>query len=158
MKNVKTPEQKAQNYKETSLCLKAIESLIKTATYRSIGYKMLNNLDSDQLVPDHKVTYLYLYGRYFTYTYRITKDVEDLETANDFFDDVMQYAFGHDVKVTDFKIFYSRAYTKFQLAKIVWDEERKPWLLKKAKSITDRALSIDNSNDSFLWLQQQLQS
>ncbi len=158
MKDLKTPGQKAPNYKETDLCLTAIESLIKTTTYRSIGYKMLNDLDADDLAPDHKVTYLYLYGRYFSYTYRETKEVEDLETANDFFDDLMQYAFDHDVKVTDFKIFYSRAYTKFKLAQIVWDDERKPWLLKKAKSITKRAISIDNSNDSFLWLQQQLQA
>lgn len=156
MKNFNTPEQKTQNYKETDLCFKAIESLIKTTTYRPIGYKVLNDLDSDTLSPDHKVTYLYLYGRYFSYTYRHTNELEDLETANDYFDDLMQYAFDNDVKVTDFKIFYSRAYTKFQLAKIVWDEERKPWLLKKARSITNRALSIDNTNDSFLWLQQQL--
>jgi hypothetical protein len=158
MKKINTLDQKHQCYKETDLCLRAIESLIKTSTFRSVGCEMLNKLDSNQLIPDHKVVYLYLYGRYYSYTFRQTNEIENLELANDFYDEVMQYAYEQKIKIKDFKFFYSRAYTKFKLAQLVWDAERKPWLLQKAVAITNRALAIDNQNDSFLWLQEQLQA
>ncbi|WKD85205.1 hypothetical protein KCTC32516_00545 [Polaribacter huanghezhanensis] len=151
-------EQPAQNFKENTQSLKAIELLIKVSAYRKVGHELLMKLDSNSLSPKQKVQYLYLNGRYFLYCFKLDNDLEKLENSNDFFDDMFKQAYEHKVKITDPRLFYSRAFVKFQLSKLVWDQERKPWLLEKARTITNRALSLDNQNDSFLWLQKQLQT
>ncbi len=156
MENFNTSEQPAQNFKETSLTLKAIESLIKVSAYRKVGHELLMKLDSNSFNPKHKVQYLYLNGRYFLYCFKQDNDLENLENSNDFFDDMFKQAHQHKVKITDPRLFYSRAFVKFQLSKLVWDQDRKPWLLEKAKKITYTALRFNPKNDSFLWLEAQL--
>lgn len=156
MRNLKTPEQTAQENKEVTLYLDAIESLIKTEAYREVGNEMFSKLDSATLTPKNLVRYYYLNGRYFLYLFRLENDIEDLEYANSFFDDMATKAYELGYIIDDCRFLFSRAHTKFQLAGLVWEEERKPWLLKKVKHITETVLRFDSGNQSFLWLKQQL--
>lgn len=149
-------QQATQQSKENERCLIAIEALIKSKTYRELGLQKLNELDSDSLSPEHLVYYHYLNGRYYTYLYKQEEDVEHLEWANDFFDDMVSIAYKNKVIIEDVRFLFSRAHVKFLLAGSVWDTERKPWLLQKARHITDTTLRFNPNNNSFLWLKDQL--
>jgi hypothetical protein len=156
MENFSNSEHCAQNFKEAERCLEAIESLIKAKPYRELGMQKLNELDTKSLSKKHLVFYHYLNGRYFLYKFKEENDLEYLEWANDFFDSMVAIAFKIDTKIKDIRFYYSRAYTKFRLSELTWEDERKPWLLKKATEITERALQFNPENESFQWLQKQL--
>jgi hypothetical protein len=156
MKHHKNQGQIALNFKETQKCLDAIESLIKAKSYRELGMQKLNEMDTKSLSKEHLVTYHYLNGRYFLYKFQDENDLELLEWANDFFDSMFAIAFKLGIKIKDARLYFSRAYSKFRLYELIWDEERKPWLLKKATEITEKSLQFDPENESFQWLQKQL--
>lgn len=156
MKHFKTPKQQAQQVKEQQRCLLAIESLIKSETFRELGFEKLNEVDIDSLTPEQLAYYHYLNGRYYVYLFKQCQDIEHLEWANDFFDDMVSTAYKNKVRIKDVRFLFSRAYVKFQLAQLVWDEERKPWLLQKAEHITETTLKFNPENESFLWLKSQL--
>lgn len=145
-----------QKSKEIERCLTAIESLIKTKTFRELGFEKLNELKTNTFSPEQLVRYHYLNGRYYAYLFKQDGDIEHLEWANDFFDDMVAIAYKKKVRITDIRFLFSRAHTKYHLAKLVWDEQRKPWLLKKAEHITNTVLKFNPNNDSFLWLKTQL--
>ncbi len=157
MKTAQNREQRTQQEKETRKCLEAIESLIRSKTFRELGFEKLNELDTDTLSPEHLVHYHYLNGRYCVYLYKQNQDIEHLEWANDFFDDMVSIAYENKVRIQEIRFLFSRAHVKFQLSRLVWDEERKPWLLEKAKHITNTVLKFNPKNESFLWLKLQLQ-
>ena len=146
----------AQNPKDTLRCLKAIRQLIKVPIHRKLGRELLDRIDCDNLESTQRVLYHYLYGRYHANLYKEEKDIEDLEIANDFLDDMMAIAYEFKVKVTDPRMHFTRAHVKYQLAQLVWEEERKPWLLDKAKHITQTTLRFHPDNSSFIWLKGQL--
>ena len=156
MEHFASKGQNALDPKEAHKYLKAIETLIKAKPYRELGMEKLNELDTKSLSKEQLVTYHYLNGRYFLYKFKEESDLEHLEWANDFFDNVFSFAFKANIKIKDARLFYSRAYTKFKLSQLVWEEERKPWLLKKATEITEKALQLNPQNESFRWLQNQL--
>lgn len=156
MKKLKKCGESNHNCKQTKKCLSAIEALIKAEPYRELGSEKLNELDPEILCPEHLVIYHYLNGRYHFYKFKEQEDIEHLEWANDYFDDMVSLAYDKKVKIEDERYFYSRAYVKYKLAELIWDEERKPWLLKKASDITTKALINNPSNDSFIWLNKRL--
>lgn len=147
----------SQNPKDALRILKAIHQLIKTEQYREQGRQMLDDIDSQTLTPKDKVTYLYVNGRYHYYMHKEHQDVEALEWSNDFLDDLASYAYEHKVSL-ELPMIYTRAYVKFQLANLVWDEDRKPWLRQKAEHITDNSLKFNPTNSSFLWLKSQFEN
>lgn len=156
MKHLKTLEHIAQQFQENERCLTTIESLIKTKIYREFGFQKLNELNVDSLNPKHLVYYHYLNGRYYVYCYKQDQDIEALEWANDFFDDMVKIAYQNKVSITNMRFLFSRANVKFQLSQLVWGDERKPWLLQKAKHICDIALTFNPKNENFLWLKSQI--
>ncbi|WP_452225601.1 hypothetical protein [Lacinutrix chionoecetis] len=158
MKHLNTREQSAPQFKENKRCLTAIESLIKSESYRELGFKKLKELDADILCNKHYIWDLYLNGRCHIYQYKTTQDIEDLETANDFFDDMATSAFERSVKKLELRFLFTRANTKYKLANLVWEEERKTWLLKKAEHICDVVLKHNPNNDSFSYLKTQFAS
>ena len=155
MESKKNPLQ-LEKHKETERCLTAIESLIKSKTFRKLGFEKLNGLKTNTFSPEQLVHYHYLNGRYYVYLFKQDGDIEHLEWANDFFDDMVTIAYEKKVRITDIRFLFSRAHTKYQLAGLVWDEQRKPWLLQKAEHITRIVLKFNPKNDSFLWLKAQL--
>ncbi|HNP66271.1 MAG TPA: hypothetical protein PKH16_00065 [Aequorivita sp.] len=157
MKNSRTL-QSANNSKDTLRFLKAIRQLIKIPSRLEIGRELLDSIICDFLEPDQKVLYHYVYGRYHANLYKENNDIEELETANDFLDDMISIAFEHKVKIRDPRMHFTRAHVKYQLAHLVWEEERKPWLLEKARHITQSTLRFHPDNSSFIWLQQQLRA
>ena len=82
-----------QNPKELQNSLNAIELLIKSNTYRELGNELLANINPKKLSPKQLAQYHYLNARYQIYTYREDNDLENLETANDFLDDMMATAY-----------------------------------------------------------------
>jgi len=142
--------------KEFQNILDAIELLIKSDTYREIGNELLGKFDTKILSPKQLAHYQYLNARYHVYMYRKDKDLEDLEYANDFLDEMTSSAFNSGYIIKDVRYLFTRAHTKYELAKTVWEEERKPWLLEKARHITQTALRFNPENSSFIWLQEQL--
>ena len=146
---------KTNQSKDMKKQLENIESLIKSKTQRELGFEKLKELDTNSLTPEHLVFYHYLNGRYYVYLYREDQDIEHLEWANDFFDDMVSIAYEKKVRIKDVRLLFSRAHVKFQLAGLVWDEDRKPWLLQKSKHICDTVLKFNPQNDSFLWLKSQ---
>lgn len=145
-----------QNPKEARRQLQAIEGLIKSETYREMGIQLLDDINTDEIANGLKVKKYYLQSRYHLYKYKATGDIDELEWANDFLDDAFKKAYIYDLKLSDPKIYYSRAYTKFLLSDHVMDDERKEWLKRKAKKITHQALSYYPKNSSFLWLKTKL--
>lgn len=156
MKKLTPLEQPAQNLRETSNCLNAIELLIKTKEHRELGSELLGKINSQLLSPKHLAHYHYLNARYFVYKFRQENDIENLEYANDFLDQMMSSAYENNYTVEDAKFLFTRAHTKMQLAELVWEEERKPWLLKKANHIVEVSLRHHPENSSFQWLQERL--
>lgn len=151
MKNLHNSKEQKDTYKS----LKRIEKLISNSATREQGSKLLSTLDSTTLCPKDQLNYYFLQARYYVKCYREHKDVEFLEWANDFMDDLITSAYNHNIKVRDNRYHFTRAYVKFQLARLVWDDDRKPWLMQKAKSITCKALEFHPNNSSFNWLQAQ---
>lgn len=151
----KNPKQNCQSSKDTSRILKAIRELIKTGKYREQARQMLDDIDSSKLIPNSKLEYLYIEGRYHYYMFKQHGDIEALEWANDYLDDMASFAYEHKIR-TELPMVYTRAYVKFQLSNLVWDEDRKPWLLQKAERITETSLKYHPDNSSFLWLKDQL--
>ena len=156
MKELNTPEQSAQNLRETSNCLNAIELLIKTNEHRELGSELLGKINYESLSAKHLAHYHYLNARYFVYKFRQENDMEHLEYANDFLDQMMSSAYENNYTVSEARFLFTRAHTKMQLAELVWEEERKPWLLSKANHIVEVSLRHHPENSSFLWLQQKL--
>lgn len=138
--------------------LKGIRQLIKTKTYKRQAVEMLERIEPDLLLPKGKVLFQYVWGRVHILQHKENGDIEDLDIANDFLDDMMSIAYEHKVKVTDPRMHFSRAHTKFRLAQLTWDEQEKPWLLEKARHITNTTLGFHPDNDSLIWLKAQLES
>jgi len=144
------------NPKEARRQLNAIKCLIKSETYREMGIKMLDDIDTDQIPNELKVKKNYLQSRYHLYRYKANGDIDELEWANEFLDDTFKKAYSYDLKLKDPKLFFSRAYTKFILSHHVIDDSRKAWLKHKAKKITKQSLNFNPKNPNFLWLSAQL--
>lgn len=136
--------------------LKAVRQLLKVKGYRQQAIEMLEGIDLDMLPDEAKVLYNYIYGRYHSILYKEDNDIEDLEIANDFYDEMVAIAYEKKVNITDPRMHFARAYVKYQLSQMVWDEERRPYLLDKARHITQIALRFNPENSSFIWLQGQL--
>lgn len=156
MKTNHTKENSAQNWKDTNRRLKNVRSLIKKDSTRELGYSLLSQIEKGCLTPKQKVESLYLNARYYISLFNEDNDIESLEWANDFLDDMVVFAYDKEFHIQDLKFIFSRAHVKFQLAQLIWDNERKPWLLDKAKHITETTLRFNPENENFLWLQQQL--
>ena len=73
-----------------------------------------------------------------------------------FLDLMMSSAYENNYKVDEVRFLFTRAHTKVKLAEEVWEDERKPWLLKKANHIIEVSLRHHPLNDNFIWLQKQL--
>lgn len=156
MKKTSNCKHSEEKCRETKKCLNAIEALIKVKPYRELGMEMLNELDKESLCHEHQVDYQYLNGRYFLYRFKDGNDLEDLEWANDYFDDMASQAYEKKVKIDDPRYHFSRAFAKYKLSLLVWDDQRKPWLLDKASKITENALRFNPNNNSFNWLKGQI--
>ena len=155
MKNIQNQVQGNPSSKDTSRILKAIRVLIKTEKYRQQARLMLDDIDASNLIPKHKLEYLYIEGRYYYYMFKHQGEIEALEWSSDYLDDMATYAYDHKIP-TELPMVYTRACVKFLLANEVWDEERKPWLLNKARHIIETSLRFNPENESFLWLQKEL--
>lgn len=146
-----------KNPKETTKLLTAIRKLIKVKDYRQQSRQMLDTIDASQLAPVNKLEYLYIEGRYHYLMHKEHGDIEALEWSNDYLDDMASFAYEHKLR-PQAPMLYTRAFVKYQLANLVWDEDRKPWLLEKAERITNTHLNFDPENSSFLWLKGQLEN
>lgn len=130
---------------------------IKSPKTRQEAIQILDDLDSCKMNAENKVQYLYINGRYHYYLHVAHKEIEALEWSNDYLDDMATFAYESKV-VLELPMLYTRAYVKFLLGNLVWDEDRKPWLLNKAVAITERMVTRYPQNDSFNWLKNKLNS
>lgn len=155
---MKNPQETSSliTYKDQIQILKSIRALLKSKSSRPQAVEMLENISSGSLSKYGKVLFHYLWGMVHLLEYKKTNDIDDLETANDFFDDMVVIAFEKKVQVTDPKMHFARAYAKFRLAQMTWEDERKPWLLQKANHITATLLKFHPKDSRFLWLKSQL--
>lgn len=156
MKANRTKENSVQNWKGTNRDLKKVSTLIKKYYTREAGYKLLSQIEKGSLTPKQNVEALYLNARYYIFCFKEDNDITHLEWANDFLDDMVTLAYDKKVHINDLKFIFTRAHVKFQLANLVWEEERKQWLLEKAHHIIDTTLRFNPSNENFLWLRSQL--
>lgn len=156
MKNLQTPGSSAPDSKDQFRTLKAVRQLIKTKAYKNQAIEMLEKVEIEHLPNEGKVLINYIWGRIHILQYKETHDIQDLEIANDFLDYMIVVAYEHKVRVTDPRLHFSRAHTKFLLAHLTWNEQEKPWLLDKARHITNTTLGFYPENSSFIWLQEQL--
>ena len=146
-----------QKPKDNANLLSAIRKLIKVDSHRQQARQILDEIGSSKLYPKNKLEYLFIEGRYHYLMHNEHGDIEALEWANDYLDDMASFAYEHKLR-PDAPMLYTRAFVKYQLANLVWDEDRKPWLLQKAERITSTHLSNDPENSSFLWLKGQLEN
>ena len=140
--------------KEITNLLSAIRKLIKVDSHRFHARQILDEIDALEFTPAHKLEYLYIEGRYHFLMHKEHGDLEALEWANDYLDEMASHAYDHKLR-PEAPMLYTRAFVKFQLANLVWDEDRKPWLLEKAEHITDVYLTHNSENSSFRWLKSQ---
>jgi hypothetical protein len=137
-------------------CLRAIEAMIKTRSYREYGFMMLNEIDIDTLTVDYSVWYYYIKARYYVRNYQETGSISDLEMANDLIDDVFRLGYEYNVSIGNESYYFTRANVKFQLATLTKDSSRKHRLLNKANIITEKGLLHNAESRNFQWLQEQL--
>ena len=160
MKNLKTPEQVAQENKDGKQLLTAIKEMIKTPVLRKEGFEKLLEIDSDLLSVENQVYYYYIKGRYHLLEFKNSTDKEDLELlyrADDCYNDMVTIAYQNDMNIPDPKFHFARAYAKYLIALNHSSDEVKKKLIHKAKQIIGRVLCYQPKNPSCLWLQKQLQ-
>lgn len=149
-KNAETP-------KKTTKLLSLIRKQITNYQNFQEARQMLDRIYAYKLHPKQKIEFLYLEGLYHYQMYKKHRDIEALEWANDFLDDMADYAYDRKIYLKQ-PLIFTRAHVKFLLANLIWDEERKPWLLQKVEKITDGQLRGCPNHEDFTWLKAQLAS
>jgi len=150
-------KQNEYTQEEIATILAKCRKLIKSADTRQEAIHILDGLDSGKMNPKNKVQYLYINGRYHYYMYVAHSDIEALEWSNDYLDDMASFAY-ESKQPLEFPTLYTRAYVKYTLGNLVWDESRKPWLHEKARNMTQRMVVKYPNNSSFNWLNDQLKN
>jgi hypothetical protein len=156
MKNLQANERPAQRSAEIVKEFMTINRLIHSSEKREQGYELLSILEKEELSPEEQVYCHYLNARYYLASYMEDYDIEQLEYAHDFLNDLVQLAFDNNVRISNPWIHYTRANVKFMLAQVVWEEERIDWLLIKARKIVGKVVRLQPQNEDFLRLQKQL--
>ena len=136
--------------------LQKANRFIHSSEQRENGYELLSHIEGKELTPEERVHCNYLNARYFYLTFIDDQDIEQLEYCHDFLNELVQFAYDHNIFITNHRIHFLRAKVKFLLAQHVWEEERIEWLIIKAKNIVDKILIFDPRNENYLLLQSQL--
>lgn len=136
--------------------LKAINEQIKASHTREFGYQLLFDITSEELSPGLAMYHAYLKGKYHGLTYKESGSLEDLERADDYFDEVISIAKDNSIRTKNPKYLFKRAYTKFLLSQILKKESTRQFFYEKASYLTDAGLRYHTQNESFIWLKSQL--
>ncbi|MDC7996908.1 hypothetical protein [Gilvibacter sediminis] len=156
MKNLQNLESRCSltTKKIYQLLLKA-NRLIHCPIHREAGNEIISQIEAMAINPEERLFCYYLSSRYFYLSYMENEDLEFLEYAHDFLNDLVQFAFDNGIKVTN-RMHFMRARVKHILSKSVWEEERVEWLVIKANKIVTHILKKDPYNEEYLELQRQL--
>lgn len=144
-----------QNGKATFHMLNTINEMVKSDTFRSIGYEAVKLIDPEVLEPQNQAFYYYIKSRYYYFLYTTHVCFSDLEKANTYIDLMIRSARAGKVRLKSNR-FFVRAHLKFLMAKSSTRTESKEYFLQKADHLVESGLRYDPNSESFLWLRQQI--
>jgi len=137
--------------------LETIHRLINGRTFQpELVEEKLSKINSDYLTPYCLVYFKYLNVRHHFNCYKQEDAIEHLELACDLLDDMDTTAYEQGVKICNDEYHFTRAYVRFVLSTLYFDEFETPWMLSKVRRITDNAVNYNPHNLKFVWLQKQL--
>lgn len=138
--------------------LKSINSLIKGKTTREEGFSKLNLIDKDNLSVGLQIYCHYLTGKYHSLRHRETGRLEELELANDFFDEIIFTARDNNIFIKNKKYLFVRAHCKFRLAKALFKKSSKEHFYRHSRFLTQQALKYNPDCKNFQWLLNEINS
>jgi len=137
--------------------LETIHKLINGRTFQPEEVEeKLSKIKQEYLTPYCLVYYKYLNVRHHFNFYRTEDIIEHLELAFGLLEDMDYTARRNGIKIINDEYHFTRAYIRFVMSKISYDDYSSPLIISKAKRITEIALSFNPNNSKFLWLQNQL--
>lgn len=151
-------ETNLQNSNETFSYLKSINDLIKNPLGRELGFEKLKAVQTDALNPGLQMYCCYLKGKYYSFIYRGSKpkDIIVLETANDYFDEILEIARINNIQIKNPKYLFLCAHSKYELSRGHSKESLKKYFFGRAKTLTEKALKTFGTNESLLWLSSEI--
>lgn len=125
---------------------------------QELVFKLLGKVKPEFLSPYYKVYNLYLNARFHFNCYKQEDSIEHLELASGLIDSMDALAYQKKVWVNNPDHHFTRAYIKFLMATLYWDEYSSPYYLEKTNRITDRVLNTNPNHKGFIWLKNQLEA
>lgn len=157
MRNLNSNKKTTHNPNSNLSRLEAIHLLINRHPYQVADVeKALSKVKPSILTPYCLVYFKYLNVRHHFNCYKVENAIEHLELASGLLDDMDVTAYENGIKINNDEYHFTRAYVKFVLSTVSIDEYEIPYIIAKAKRITDTALSFNPNNSKFIWLQKQL--
>ena len=119
----------------------------------------LLELDALKLAIPLKLQYNYLLGKYYFHESKIKNKIENLEAANERFNNIFVLANSHNYKaINNPKYFFKASHTKYELHKCVDHIEDKADLKAQALKLCKKGLEKDRKNTSLLWLKNEIEN
>lgn len=147
-------QQDTQTFKH----LKFINSLIKGKATREEGFSKLRIIDKDNLPVGLQIYYHYLTGKYHSLRFRETDRLEELESANDFFDEIIFTARDNNIFIKNKKYLFVRAHCKFEIAKALVKKSSKEHFYQHSRFLTQQALKYNPDCKNLQWLLNEINS
>lgn len=138
--------------------LKKLNILIKGEKTREQGFSRLKQIEKNNLSTGLEIYCHYLEGKYHSLRYREHGKLEELELANDCFDEIIFTARDNNIFIKNPKYLFVRAHCKFQLAKALSKRPSKEHFYKHSKFLTEKALQYNPNCDNFKWLINEINS
>lgn len=136
--------------------LEDIHTLIDAPRFnQELVSEFLDRIKPDYLSPYYKVYNLYLNAKFHFNCYKQEDAIEHLELASGLLDSMDALAYQKKVWINNPDHHFTRAYIKFLLATLYWDEDSSPYYLEKAIRITDCSLNHHPKHKGFIWLKNQ---
>ncbi len=134
--------------------LKHLNSLIKKPSTSKEGFLKLQKIDLEKLTVGLQLYATYLKGKYYKLCYKNSevKNLEDLERANEYFDEVIYIARENNIKLKNPKYKFIRANTKFELSIALKNAPRAEQLRNHAIHLTQTFLKYKPNDETFNWL------
>ena len=99
----------------------------------------------------------YIVGKFFFYESKVANKLENLELANEKFNNIFVLANSNKKELINSKYFFKTAHTKYELSKITHNLLDSEALRKQALKITNQGLQKNKNNSSLLWLLSELE-
>lgn len=157
MRNLHSNQKTTHNTKSQISRLEAIHRLINGRSFQpELVEEKLSKINTDYLTSYCLVYFKYLNVRHHFNCYKQENAIEHLELASGLLDDMDRTAYQQGVKICNDEYHFTRAYVRFVLSTLSFDEYETPYLLSKVRRTVDNALNYNSNNQKFVWLQKQL--